>query len=61
MKPSDELLQIFYDWDRIEKGKIIDFDLIGRKKDFPQKYSTRQEVRKVLQQSIKLFEGDSSE
>lgn len=61
MTPSDKLLQIFYDWNRIEKGKIIDFDLVGRKKDFPQKFSTRQEVRKALHQSIKQFAGDNSE
>lgn len=49
MNSTDELLQIFYDLDRVEKGEIIDFDLVGQKKNFPQKYSTRREVYKALQ------------
>lgn len=45
---TEELLQIYYDWDRLEKDGIIDFDLVGRREEFPRKYHSLSEIQQAL-------------
>lgn len=57
----DRLLQTFYDWDRIEKGEIIDFDLVQRKKQFPQKFENRKQIQASLASILKTIPANTAE
>lgn len=61
IKLTNKLLQVYFDWGRIEENEIIDFNLIGQKNKFPQVYKSRQELYQAFREVKQDFIAKTTE